>query len=172
MRWNLIDTSRTCTTKCPMTRHRMSMILSTLRCNFDPFRRQSQLQAHIFERRGQLASSLKKTMLFGIFMRYAVRAGRGWSADLLVAECEDLEHLSAFDIHVKGFKHQEVAQEGQLLFPYADISQTLRSSSTSTRRKARREEKNISMCAKIYQTLRSSSPPTRRNARQGKPCVR
>ena len=69
--------------KCPMTRHRMSKILSTLRCTFDPLRRQSQLQAHIFE----------KTMLFGIFMRYAVRAGRGWSADLLVAECEDLEHL-------------------------------------------------------------------------------
>ena len=43
-----------------------------------------------------------------------LRAGGGWSGDVLIADCEDLETLSASDIHVKRFKHQK------LLFPCAD----------------------------------------------------
>ena len=44
------------------------------------------------------------------------------SSDLLIADCEDLEHLPASDIHVQRFKHQEVAQEGKPLLPCADGS--------------------------------------------------
>ena len=52
-------------------------------------------------------------------MRYVLRAAGGWSGDLLIADCEDLETLSASDIHVRRLKHQEVSQEGTLSFPCA-----------------------------------------------------
>ena len=52
---------------------------------------------------------------------YYVREG-GWSGDLLITDCEDFENLSDSDIHVKQFKHQEVAQERKLSFPSADGS--------------------------------------------------
>ena len=55
-------------------------------------------------------------------MGYVIRAGGGWSGELLIADCEDLGNLSASDIHVQQSKHQEVAQEGKLLFPCADGS--------------------------------------------------
>ena len=42
--------------------------------------------------------------------------------ELLIADCEELEDLSASDFHIKMFKHQEVAQEGKQLFPCADGS--------------------------------------------------
>ena len=48
--------------------------------------------------------------------------GEGWSGDLLIADYEDLENVSAADIHFKRFEHQEVAQEETLLFPCADGS--------------------------------------------------
>ena len=51
-----------------------------------------------------------------------VTRGEGWSGDLLIADCEDLENLPASDILVKRFKHQEVAQEGKLSLPCPDGS--------------------------------------------------
>ena len=51
-----------------------------------------------------------------------LRAGGRWSSDLLIEDCEDLQNLSASDIHFLRFKHQEVAQEGKLLLPCADGS--------------------------------------------------
>ena len=54
-----------------------------------------------------------------------IRCGRGWSGDLLIAECEDLDNLSASNIHVRRFKHQELAQEGTLSLPSADGSHKL-----------------------------------------------
>ena len=41
---------------------------------------------------------------------------------MLDADSEDLKNLSPSDIQVKRFKHQSVAQDGKLLFPYADGS--------------------------------------------------
>ena len=38
-----------------------------------------------------------KKMKLGIFMGHESRAGRGWSGDLLIADCEDPENLSASD---------------------------------------------------------------------------
>ena len=49
----------------------------------------------------------------------ASRAAWGWSGDLLLANCEDLENLPASDIHVKRFKLQDFPQEGKLLVPRA-----------------------------------------------------
>ena len=57
-----------------------------------------------------------------IFMGYVLRVEEGWSGDLLIVDCEDLENLSASEKKVKRFKHKEVAQEGNLSFPYADGS--------------------------------------------------
>ena len=34
-------------------------------------------------------------------MGYVLRAGKGWSSALIIAACEDLENLSASDIHGK-----------------------------------------------------------------------
>ena len=60
-----------------------------------------------------------RKMLPDISMGDVSRAGWGWSGDLLLANCEDLENLPASDIHVKRFKLQDIAQEGKLLFPRA-----------------------------------------------------
>ena len=55
---------------------------------------------------------LRKKMLPGVFMEDVSRVGGGLSVDLPVADWKDLENLSASDIHVERFKHQEVALEG------------------------------------------------------------
>ena len=57
-----------------------------------------------------------KEMLPGIRLGYVSRARRGWSGDLLTADCEDPENLTASDSDVKRFEHWEVAPEGKLLF--------------------------------------------------------
>ena len=46
-------------------------------------------------------------MLPRLLMGYVIRAGGGWSGELLIADCEDLENLSASDIHVQQSKQQE-----------------------------------------------------------------
>ena len=61
-------------------------------------------------------------MLPGIFTRHELRAGGGWSGDLLTADWEDLDNLSASTMHVKKFNRQEVPQESTLSFPCADGS--------------------------------------------------
>ena len=43
--------------------------------------------------------------LLRIFMGYVLRAVEGWSGDLLIADCEDIENLSASEKKVKRFKH-------------------------------------------------------------------
>ena len=64
----------------------------------------SQLRTHLLKRRVDL------NMLPGVFMGYVLREGGGWSGDLLLADCEDVDNLSASEIHVQRFKHQEVSQ--------------------------------------------------------------
>ena len=81
-----------------------------------------------------------KKVLPRILMGYALRAGGGRSGDLLIADCEDHENLSASDVHVTRFRHQEVAQ-GKVV---------------------------ISMCRRISLKLFDLLNSTRRNARQGK----
>ena len=80
-----------------------------IRCIFDYVRSQGQLQEHLFERRGKVA----------------LRAGEGWSEDLLIADSGDVENLPASDIHGKRFKQKEVAQGGKLLFPCTDAKGSL-----------------------------------------------
>ena len=58
---------------------------------------------------------LGNNMFLGIFTGYVLRAGGDGHGN-----CEDLENLSASNIRVRRFKHQEVAQEGKLSFPSAD----------------------------------------------------
>ena len=76
------------------------------------------ISSKVEERLHQFGNKMLPRLLVG----YVIRAGRGWSGDLLIADCEALANLSASDIHVQQFKHQEVAQEGKLLFPCADGS--------------------------------------------------
>ena len=58
-------------------------------------------------------------MLPDIYTGYVLRAGEGWSVDLLTADCEDLENLSASETDATKFKHQ---QEGTISSPCADGS--------------------------------------------------
>ena len=69
---------------------------------FDPVRSQSQLQTHLLKRRVATASTRLK-MLPGVFMGYVLRAGGGWSGDLGIADCRDLENVLASESHVQRF---------------------------------------------------------------------
>ena len=52
--------------------------------------------------------------LKGIFLGYVLRAVRGWSGDLMIADYEDLQESEASEIYVKGFKNQEVIRKRRL----------------------------------------------------------
>ena len=45
----------------------------------------------------------------GYLRGLVLRAERGWSGDLLVADCEALKDLSTSEIHVQRCKHQEIS---------------------------------------------------------------
>ena len=55
----------------------------------------------ISERDEARLHQIGKKMLLGFFMGHVSRAERGWSGDLLIADCEDPENLSASHTHVK-----------------------------------------------------------------------
>ena len=93
-----------------------------IRWIFDPVRSQSQLQAHLFEKRGKSCINWSKNEASWNLHEIRTTCGGRWSGDLFTADCEDLENLSASDLHVKRFEHHEVAQEGKLLFPSANGS--------------------------------------------------
>ena len=44
----------------------------------------------------------------GMFMEYALNAGRSWAGDLLVAHAEDLKTVPPSEIHVKRIKSKEM----------------------------------------------------------------
>ena len=46
--------------------------------------------------------------LKGIFSGYVLRAGRGWSGDIMIADYEDVQESEASGIYVKRFENQEV----------------------------------------------------------------
>ena len=52
--------------------------------------------------------------------------------DVLIADCGDFENLSASNVHVERFKHQEVAQEEEAFVPTCRrISEIFQSSATT-----------------------------------------
>ena len=61
-------------------------------------------------------------MLPGLLTGYVIRAGGGWSGELLIADCGDLEKLVSFRYSRPAVQAPGVAQEGKLLFPCADGS--------------------------------------------------
>ena len=61
-------------------------------------------------------------MLPEIFIGCVLRAGEGWTGDLLLADFEDLENLRASETDDKKFTHEEGSQEGALSLPCTDGS--------------------------------------------------
>ena len=108
MRWNAIVTCERCTTKMAdgktasekrygKTFDGPSIPFGTL-VEYIPITAKDKSRIHQF---GQ------KT-LKGIFLGYVLRAVRGWSGDLMIADYEDLQESEASEIYVKGFQNQEV----------------------------------------------------------------
>ena len=106
---NFIATCESCTTRWPMARQRMRKNWCNLRWAPNPVRSPTQLQTHLSPKASH-----------GCIKSAVFRAGRWWSGNLLIADCEDFENLSAFEIHVERSTHQEVAHAGHLWYPCAD----------------------------------------------------
>ena len=61
-----------------------------------------------------------KKVLPGLFLGYALYAGRNWKGDVLVADLEELETMDASEIHSKRLNAKEVIfpkEEGEFIFP-------------------------------------------------------
>ena len=59
----------------------------------------------------------------GIFLGYALHAGRIWKGDILVADIEDLEQMDVSEIYAKRLNAKEVLtpMSGEkFIFPIAD----------------------------------------------------
>ena len=63
-----------------------------------------------------------KNVLPGLFLGYALYAGRLWKGDILVADIEELETMDASEIYSKRLNAKEVIfhKEGEFIFPAAD----------------------------------------------------
>ena len=64
-----------------------------------------------------------KKVLPGLFLRYALYAGRIWKGDVLVADFEESERMDASEIYSKRLNAKEVIfpkQKGEFIFPIAD----------------------------------------------------
>ena len=64
-----------------------------------------------------------KKVLPGLFLGYALYAGRIWKGDVLIADLEELETMDASEIHAKRLYAKEVifpAENGKFIFPVAD----------------------------------------------------
>ena len=61
-------------------------------------------------------------MLPGLFLGYALHAGRIWKGDVLVADLEELETTDASEIYSKRLNAKEVIfpKQGEFIFPIAD----------------------------------------------------
>ena len=83
----------------------------------------SERQKVVFTR-----STVGKRMLTGMFTRYALHTGRGWTGwtgELLIAEWEELEKNVAPEFHVTRVTSQEIQvsdMKGDFMFPCADGS--------------------------------------------------
>ena len=68
---------------------------------------------------------LGKKVLPGLFLGYALYAGRIWKGDVLVAGLEELETMDASEIYSKKLNAKEVIfpkEEGWFVFPIADAA--------------------------------------------------
>ena len=89
-----------------------------------------------------------KKVLPGLFLGYALYAGRIWKGDVLVADLEELETMDASEIYSKRLNAKDVIfLKGEIIFPFADQTLWRRSrpenihlgtASTNSRRKSRR----------------------------------
>ena len=64
-----------------------------------------------------------KKVLPGLFLGYALYAGRIWKGDVLVADLEELETMVATEIYSKRLSAKEVIfpqEKGEFIFPIAD----------------------------------------------------
>ena len=64
-----------------------------------------------------------KTVLPGLFLGYALYAGRIWKGDVLVADLEELETMDASEIYSKKLNAKEVIflqEKGEFIFPIED----------------------------------------------------
>ena len=63
-----------------------------------------------------------KTVLPGLFLGYALYAGRMWKGDVLIADLEELETMDASEIYSKRLNAKDVIfpKEGEFTFPIAD----------------------------------------------------
>ena len=63
-----------------------------------------------------------KKILPGLFLGYAVYAGRIWKGDVLIADLEELETMDASEIYSKRLNAKEVIfpKQGEFIFPIAD----------------------------------------------------
>ena len=63
-----------------------------------------------------------KKVLPGLFLGYALHAGRIWKGDVLIANLEELETMDASEIYSKRLNAKEVIfpKEGEFIFPIAD----------------------------------------------------
>ena len=62
-------------------------------------------------------------VLSGIFLGYALDAGRIWKGDVLVADIEELEEMDASEIHARSLNAKEVLttmKGNKFIFPVAD----------------------------------------------------
>ena len=64
----------------------------------------------------------EKKVLPGLFLGYALYAGRIWKCDILVADIEALETMDASEIYSKRLNAKEVIfpKQGEFIFPIAD----------------------------------------------------
>ena len=64
-----------------------------------------------------------KKVLHGLFLGYALYAGRIWKGDIMVADIEELETMDASEIYSKRLNAKEVIfpkENGKFIFPVAD----------------------------------------------------
>ena len=63
-----------------------------------------------------------KRVLPGLFLGYALYAGRIWKGDVLIADLEELETMDASEIYSKRLNAKEVIfpKQGEFIFPIAD----------------------------------------------------
>ena len=63
-----------------------------------------------------------KKVLPGLFLGYALYAGRIWKGDVLIADIEELETMDASEIYSKRLNAKEVIfpKQGEFIFPIAD----------------------------------------------------
>ena len=120
MRWHDIATCAMCTAKWPMVRLFTRRFGVYIRQIFDPVR-SPKSGTHPSLRKMTQDFNVAKWMLLGIVMRFIITCVWRRSGDLIIADCEEHENQSASGIHIKQFKHEEVAQEGS--FTLFDLPQ-------------------------------------------------